>query len=121
MKHFQDKTNEIYGPMDSYDNDTKGGSLATYQCGNGHGDTVYRLKEGVERFTTRDINDPASSSISQSQIWIMFDKISTVASEFNHVPGGSNVLFLDGHVEFCRYPAKEGPTMKGVAMGMAIL
>ena len=25
---------------------------------------------------------------------------------FNHVPGGANVLFLDGHVEFVRYPGK---------------
>jgi len=22
---------------------------------------------------------------------------------FNHIPGGCNVLFLDGHVEFIRY------------------
>ena len=22
---------------------------------------------------------------------------------FNHIPGGSNVLFMDGHVEFVRY------------------
>ena len=25
---------------------------------------------------------------------------------FNHVPGGSNVLYMDGHVEFLRYPSK---------------
>ena len=24
---------------------------------------------------------------------------------FNHVPGGSNVLFMDGHVSFLKYPA----------------
>ena len=23
---------------------------------------------------------------------------------FNHVPGGCNVLFMDGHVEFLKYP-----------------
>ncbi len=121
MKHWQDKTDEVYGPMDSYDNDTTGGSVTLYKCGNGHGDTVYRLKEGVERFTTSDINDAAATAVSQSQIWIMFDKISMKASDFNHVPGGSNVLFMDGHVEFRRYPMPEGPTMKGVAIGMSIL
>ena len=25
---------------------------------------------------------------------------------FNHIPGGSNVLFMDGHVEFVFYPSK---------------
>ena len=24
----------------------------------------------------------------------------------NHIPGGSNVLFMDGHVEFVKYPGK---------------
>lgn len=32
---------------------------------------------------------------------------------FNHLPGGSNVLYLDGHVEFVklgtRYPLRNGP------------
>ena len=26
----------------------------------------------------------------------------------NHSPGGANVLFFDGHVEFARYPAPYG-------------
>ena len=25
---------------------------------------------------------------------------------FNHVPGGANVLFMDGHVEFTVYPVR---------------
>jgi prepilin-type processing-associated H-X9-DG protein len=36
----------------------------------------------------------------------MFDCISLTPGgdiPFNHVPGGSNVLFMDGHVEFIRY------------------
>jgi prepilin-type processing-associated H-X9-DG protein len=24
----------------------------------------------------------------------------------NHVPGGCNVLYMDGHVEFVKYPGK---------------
>lgn len=35
----------------------------------------------------------------------------------NHVPGGSNVLFLDGHVEFCKYP-KQWPLTRGTAIAM---
>jgi prepilin-type processing-associated H-X9-DG protein len=29
-----------------------------------------------------------------------------VVNRFNHLPGGSNVLWLDGHVEFIKYPGK---------------
>jgi prepilin-type processing-associated H-X9-DG protein len=25
------------------------------------------------------------------------------ANRFNHIPGGENILFMDGHVEFCKY------------------
>jgi len=28
---------------------------------------------------------------------------------FNHVPGGSNVLYMDGHVEYQRYPGGKFP------------
>jgi prepilin-type processing-associated H-X9-DG protein len=34
----------------------------------------------------------------------MWDNVSWVVSGFNHVPGGSNVLYMDGHVEFVKYP-----------------
>lgn len=33
-------------------------------------------------------------------------------SMFNHIPGGANVLFLDGHVEFVKHPAKFPMTRK---------
>jgi prepilin-type processing-associated H-X9-DG protein len=34
----------------------------------------------------------------------MLDRIGQLPENFNHVPGGSNVLFMDGHVEFRKYP-----------------
>jgi prepilin-type N-terminal cleavage/methylation domain-containing protein/prepilin-type processing-associated H-X9-DG protein len=75
--------------------------------GNGGGDsqTVYRFREGIERFMITDINNPAASAKAQSNIWIMFDRISGggSVSEFNHIPGGGNVLYMDGHVEFMKY------------------
>ena len=75
--------------------------------GNAGGTTIYRLREGIERFLITDINNPAASAKSQSEICIMFDMIATgnAIAYFNHVPGGSNTLFLDGHVEFIKYPS----------------
>jgi len=71
-------------------------------------DTIYRLREGIERFLITDINNPAGSALAQSEVWIMPDTVASDVGSFNHVPGGSNVLFLDGHVDFQRY-TQEGP------------
>ncbi|MCC6145392.1 MAG: DUF1559 domain-containing protein [Candidatus Hydrogenedentes bacterium] len=71
--------------------------------GNAGGDTLYRLREGIERFLITDINNPAASAKAQSEVFIMWDAVSTLAANYNHVPGGSNVLYLDGHVDFQRY------------------
>lgn len=65
---------------------------------------IYRLREGIERFFITDINNPASSSKAQSEIWIMWDDVSSKdPTAMNHIPGGSNVLYMDGHVGFVRY------------------
>ena len=74
-------------------------------AGNGGSDTVHRLREGVERFMITDINNPGASAMAQSTLWIMSDLFGAGAAIefFNHIPGGCNVLFLDGHVEFIRY------------------
>jgi len=66
--------------------------------------TIYRLREGIERFFITDINNPAGSAKAQSTIPVMFDMSSSTAGEFNHIPGGGNVLFMDGHVNFIRFP-----------------
>jgi prepilin-type N-terminal cleavage/methylation domain-containing protein/prepilin-type processing-associated H-X9-DG protein len=71
--------------------------------GNGGGDTVYRLREGIERFLITDINNPAASAQAQSELAIMFDQVAVVPEAYNHIPGGSNVLYMDGHVDFVRY------------------
>ncbi len=75
-------------------------------AGNADGDTIYRLREGVERFLISDVNNPAARAEAQSHIWIMFDMISTggaADASFNHLPSGCNVLYMDGHVDFVRY------------------
>ncbi len=80
--------------------------------GNGGGNTVYRLREGIERFMITDINNPGASSKAQSSIWIMMDTLASPAARqplFNHIPGGCNVLYLDGHVEFIHYTPDPNP------------
>ena len=86
-------------------------------AGNGGGNTIYRLREGIERFLITDINNPAVSAKAQSAIFIMWDNVSSEVARFNHVPGGSNVLFMDGHVEFRKYPG-EPPLTKTLAQAL---
>jgi prepilin-type processing-associated H-X9-DG protein len=65
---------------------------------------MYRLKEGIERFFITDINNPAASAKAQSELAVEFDIVSSQADNFNHIPGGANVLYMDGHVEFLKFP-----------------
>lgn len=75
----------------------------------GGGNTIYRLRQGIERFLMTDINNPAVSAVAASAIPVMWDHISTLAGDFSHVPGGGNILYMDGHVEFVRYPGERFP------------
>ena len=73
--------------------------------------TIYRTREGIERFFITDINNPAASNMAQSELSILSDNVNCNMSEsksqaFNHIPGGANVLYMDGHVEFLKYPNK---------------
>ena len=84
--------------------------------GNGGGNTIRRLKEGIERFMITDINNPASSAMAQSTVPVMWDSIEgarAVAADrvgrFNHVPGGGNALYMDGSVQWHRYPNTSFP------------
>lgn len=76
--------------------------------------TFQRLKEGIERFLITDINNPAGAAKAQSSIVIMWDESraywgNKIGVRFNHIPGGGNILFFDGHVEFEKYPTPNGP------------
>lgn len=69
--------------------------------------TIYRLREGIERFLITDITNPAAASKAQSELSVMADTVTTMqdtGASFNHLPGGSNVLYMDGHVAFCQIP-----------------
>jgi prepilin-type processing-associated H-X9-DG protein len=81
---------------------------------------VPRLREGIERFFITDINNPASGTVAQSSLLVMWDSYGRndnwdaqaqgrgATLFFNHIPGGCNVLFLDGHVQFRKYQ-EHGP------------
>jgi len=71
--------------------------------------TLYRLREGIERFFITDINNPAATAVAQSELPVMWDEVSTNPEGFNHIPAGCNVLYMDGHVEFERYPSTTFP------------
>jgi len=86
-------------------------------AGNGAGNTIYRLREGIERFMISDIDNPAATAMAQSELPVAWDYCKAYPGagrgeqmmDFNHTPGGSNVLYMDGHVEFARYPARYDP------------
>jgi prepilin-type N-terminal cleavage/methylation domain-containing protein/prepilin-type processing-associated H-X9-DG protein len=78
-----------------------------------HGDigsqgTAPRLREGIERFFITDINDAAATAQGQSQIVMMSDTVAPHPRHLNHVPGGANVLYMDGHVEFISWVPDAG-------------
>ena len=67
------------------------------------GSTIYRIREGVERFLITDIGNPASSAIAQSSVPVMWEW--TTNHSMSSQPGG-HVLYMDGHVEWVPYPGK---------------
>lgn len=74
-------------------------------------DTLFALREGIERFLITDINNAAGSAQAQSSIPVMWDVWSNTNKGsgnsgtplMNHIPGGSNVMYFDGHVQFVKY------------------
>lgn len=109
--------NTPWGELAQANVDTNGlASLSDFAVSDAHagtqaggGSVLFRLREGIERFLITDINNPASSARASSTIPLMWDHVSTATIDFTHVPGGGNVLYLDGHVEFLRYPADRFP------------
>jgi prepilin-type processing-associated H-X9-DG protein len=86
--------------------------------GNSGSNTVYRFREGIERFLITDINNPAASAQAQSSVPVMFDHIAYRADFFNHIPGGSNILYMDGHVSFSKYEANGDSICNGQVANM---
>lgn len=90
------------------------GQAASFTLTDGRNITAQPLREGVERFAITDINNPAGSANAQSDAAIMWDNSfsangaarpggGSFGNNFNHVPGGANILYMDGHVEWAKY------------------
>jgi len=103
------------------DRDVSGELVEGY--GSGGGGTIHRLREGIERFLTTDINNAAASAQAQSTIFILFDHIATGVSVCNHIPGGASALYLDGHVDLTRCQEFDGapPVIGSLARGLGII
>jgi len=83
-------------------------SLKDIQAG---GRTLYRFREGIERFLITDINNPAASTRTQSTIPLIFENVASIGRQ--RIPAGCHVLYLDGHVEFVRL-GQEFPAVDSV-------
>lgn len=100
----------IQGQIDAALNEM-GINKVVVASGTAGSEELRKLREGIERFMITDINNPAGSSKAQSTLPVMWDRIVYSATRaryrerFNHIPGGSNILFMDGHVEFKKYSA----------------
>jgi prepilin-type processing-associated H-X9-DG protein len=100
-------TREFYDEVYDSDINLSGMGLPFETAGNGgSGSSIARLREGVERFMITDINNPAAGNAAQSTMATMFDVINLddkSGAAFNHIPGGCNVLYMDGHVGWQKY------------------
>ena len=71
---------------------------------------LQRFKEGIERFAITGVNNPAARATAQSSAVVMHDRAKSYngaggkvdPSKWNHLPGGVNTLFMDGHIEFTK-------------------
>ena len=121
--------NEDNDQLLNLDIDTDDLGLGAFELGTGGGATILRLREGIERFAITDINNPAASASAQSELPVAWDTIgSNEASAltggaigpgtqlYNHIPGGSNVLYMDGHAEFAKYPNRFPANMNNAGL-----
>ncbi|MFA6242369.1 MAG: prepilin-type N-terminal cleavage/methylation domain-containing protein [Candidatus Hydrogenedentales bacterium] len=79
---------------------------------------VPRLRENSERIFVSDINNPAASAVATSDIPVMWDEIAVYggANTYNHVPGGGNCLYMDGHVEWLPFHSKFPSNVTGIVL-----
>jgi prepilin-type processing-associated H-X9-DG protein len=63
--------------------------------GNGGANIIYRLRSADELLPNLNID--------LAKVPVLWDKPSNDLNNFSHVPTGSNVLYLDGHIEFVRF------------------
>jgi hypothetical protein len=78
--------------------------------GSGGGNTLLRLRSGVEQTLADSPEDPVAIAEMKSRIPVLIERVG------NHSRPGGNVLFLDDHVDFLDYPGRWPMTEKTVAI-----
>ncbi|MBX3179922.1 MAG: hypothetical protein KF886_21435 [Candidatus Hydrogenedentes bacterium] len=94
--------------LEAFNQFTKENISVPAGTGTAGGNTIMRLREGIERFLITDINNAGASAQAQSEIFVMWDRLGRQVADYNHVPGGANILFMDGHAEFVKFSEGEG-------------
>lgn len=114
-----DDCNAVGGVLDSIDANpptlnvlSRYGDLEATLPSTGETVTLLRFREGIERFTITDVNNPGNTTSSQSRIPVLWDTFRTeglapMYNNFNHVRG-VNALYMDGHAGFVQYPQPDG-------------
>ena len=106
--HLGEVLDSLDGSPPTLNVESRMGDLRATLPTSGQTITLIRTREGAERFLITDINNPAAATTAASTLPIMWDTWRTdqgrpMPGNLNHV-AGANVLFLDGHVEFAKYP-----------------
>jgi prepilin-type N-terminal cleavage/methylation domain-containing protein/prepilin-type processing-associated H-X9-DG protein len=85
------------------------GTTTTIGHAPGGQNIFYRMGIGIGKVFITDIDDPSLDYESDGRIPVMFDAFCQYGkATLNHaVPLGGNVLYLDSHVEFQKYPDKK--------------
>lgn len=97
------------------------GNVALPNFNGGQTVRLLHMRDGIARYLITDITNPAAANKAESEVPVYWDTTrgadwndptappnaftpspGQYANEMNHIPGGANVLFMDGHVEFCR-------------------
>ncbi len=75
-----------------------------------------RLRIGVERNLIQDVANPSATSVAAGDIPVMWDEIAVYGgtTTYNHVPGGGNCLYLDGHVEWLKWGSEFPANITGI-------
>jgi len=69
-------------------------------AGTAGGDVLLRLTNSIGQTIASDGQDLAAVAVAESETPVLIERA------IHHVPHGGNVLYLDGHVEFLKYPSR---------------
>jgi len=76
--------------------------------GNLGGETIHRLREGIDLMFAASLANPGAANFWQTHIPVLIERPE------NHGSEGGNVLFMDGQVWFMRYPGEWPMTEKTI-------